>query len=45
MYGAIIIGSGSAGLFATYELITQNRKLKVALIDRESMVAKRLRSK
>lgn len=41
MYDVIIIGAGPAGLFAAYELITQNEKLKVALIDRGSKVAKR----
>lgn len=41
MYDVVIIGAGPAGLFAAYELITQNKKLKVALIDRGSTVAKR----
>ena len=41
MYDVIIIGAGPAGLFAAYELITKNKKLKVALIDRGSKVAKR----
>ena len=41
MYDVIIIGAGPAGLFAAYELITKNNKLKVALIDRGSTVAKR----
>lgn len=41
MYDVIIIGAGPAGLFAAYELITKNEKLKVALIDRGSKVVKR----
>lgn len=41
MYDVIIIGAGPAGLFAAYELITQNERLKIALIDRGSKVAKR----
>lgn len=41
MYDVVIIGAGPAGLFAAYELITKNKKLKVALIDRGSKVSKR----
>jgi len=41
MYDVVIIGAGPAGLFAAYELITKNNKLKVALIDRGSKVSKR----
>lgn len=33
-YDVIIIGAGPAGLFCAYELIENNSKLKVALIDR-----------
>ena len=41
MYDVVIIGAGPAGLFSAYELITKNKKLKVALIDRGSKVSKR----
>lgn len=41
MYDVIIIGAGPAGLFAAYELITQNKKLKIALLDRGNKVGKR----
>lgn len=34
MYDVIIIGAGPAGLFATYELITKNKNLKVLLLDK-----------
>ena len=41
-YDVAIIGAGPAGLFAAYELITKNKKLKVALIDRGSNVKQRV---
>ncbi len=41
-YDVAIIGAGPAGLFAAYELITKNKKLKVALIDRGSSVKSRV---
>ena len=41
MYDVVIVGAGPAGLFAAYELITKNKKLKIALIDRGSKVSKR----
>ena len=41
-YDVAIIGAGPAGLFAAYELITKNKKLKVALIDRGSSVKDRV---
>ena len=41
-YDVAIIGAGPAGLFAAYELITKNKKLKVALIDRGSSVKNRV---
>ena len=40
-YDVIIIGAGPAGLFASYELITQNPKLKILLLDEGRFVAKR----
>ena len=33
MYDVVIVGAGPAGLFAAYELIEKNNKLKVLLID------------
>ena len=41
-YDCIIIGAGPAGLFSAYELITKNPKLKIALLDKGSSVAKRV---
>lgn len=40
-YDVIIIGAGPAGLFAAYELITKNKKLKVALLDKGKKVSGR----
>ena len=40
-YDVAIVGAGPAGLFATYELITKNKDLKIVLIDRGSSVKKR----
>lgn len=34
MYDVVIIGAGPAGLFAAYELINKNSKLKIALLDK-----------
>ena len=34
LYDVVIVGAGPAGLFAAYELITKNTKLKVLLLDR-----------
>ena len=42
MYDVVIIGAGPAGLFSAYELITKNKKLKVALIDKGKIVSKRV---
>ena len=41
-YDVAIVGAGPAGLFAAYELITKNKKLKIALIDRGSCVKNRV---
>lgn len=40
-YDVIIIGAGPAGLFAAYELITKNNKLKIALLDKGRKVSNR----
>ncbi|MBQ6324098.1 MAG: FAD-dependent oxidoreductase [Bacilli bacterium] len=41
-YDVVIIGAGPAGLFSAYELITKNKKLKIAIIDRGSCVKNRV---
>ena len=41
-YDVVIVGAGPAGLFAAYELITKNDKLKIALLDRGSSVENRV---
>jgi len=41
-YDVVIVGAGPSGLFAAYELITKNNKLKVALIDKGSSVKNRV---
>ena len=33
-YDVVIVGAGPAGLFCAYELIENNKKLKIALIDK-----------
>ena len=38
----VIIGAGPAGLFTAYELITNNKDLKITLVDRGSSVKKRV---
>ncbi len=42
MYDVVIIGAGPAGLFAAYELITKNKKLKIAILDRGFKVSRRV---
>lgn len=41
-YDVVIIGAGPAGLFSAYELITKNKKLKVAVLDKGFRVQKRV---
>lgn len=41
-YDVIITGAGPAGLFSAYELITKNKKLKIALLDKGSSVEHRI---
>lgn len=40
-YDVVIVGAGPAGLFAAYELITKNKKLKIALMDKGPRVKTR----
>jgi len=42
VFDVIIIGAGPAGLFAAYKLITENKNLKVAIVDRGSCVKNRV---
>ncbi len=41
-YDVVIVGAGPAGLFSAYELITKNKKLKVAVLDKGFRVQKRV---
>ena len=41
MYDVIIVGAGPAGLFSAYELLENNPKLKVAMLDRGAKADKR----
>ena len=41
-YDVIIVGAGPAGLFCAYELINNNKKLKVAVLDKGFKVANRV---
>lgn len=41
-YDVIIIGAGPAGLFSAYELISNNKKLRIALLDKGSSVEHRV---
>lgn len=40
-FDVIVVGAGPAGIFACYELIKKNKKLKVALIDRGNRIENR----
>ena len=42
MYDVVIIGAGPAGLFAAYELINKNKKLKIAILEKGSDVKSRV---
>jgi uncharacterized FAD-dependent dehydrogenase len=42
MYDIIIVGAGPAGLFAAYKLISENKKLKIAILDRGNAVKTRV---
>ncbi len=41
MYDVVIIGAGPAGLFTAYELISNNPKLKILLLDKGKLVKNR----
>lgn len=41
MYDVIIIGAGPAGLFASYKLITQNKDLKILVLEKGNDIEKR----
>ena len=43
MYDVIIIGAGPAGLFTAYELITKNKNLKIALLDKGRFAENRVK--
>lgn len=42
MYDVVIVGAGPAGLFAAYELLENNKELKVAILDRGFKAEKRV---
>lgn len=41
-YDVVIVGAGPAGLFAAYELISNDKKLKIAILDKGFRVKKRV---
>ena len=41
-YDVVIVGAGPAGLFNAYELITNNPKLKIAILEKGFFVKKRV---
>ena len=41
MYDVIIVGAGPAGLFAAYELISKNKKLKIMILEKGRIVKDR----
>lgn len=41
-YDVVIIGAGPAGLFSAYELIENNKDLKIAVLDKGSIVKNRI---
>ena len=42
MYDVVIVGAGPAGLFSAYELIVNNPKLKILLLDQGKFANKRV---
>ena len=42
MYDVVIVGAGPAGLFSAYELINNNKNLKILVLDRGSKVKNRV---
>ncbi len=41
-FDVVIVGAGPAGLFAAYELISKNKKMKVAILEKGFKVSKRV---
>lgn len=41
IFDIIIVGAGPAGIFASYEIIKKNPKLKIALVDKGNRIEKR----